>query len=333
MLLSIIKNTIKSEYKAILLFVLNALLLVLMFNLILADKYILYPLFLSFVLLIFYLGIVCINNYNVYKNMQNIKIANFEPTYQKGFKDKMYLDIIGELHFDYNRKINKQFEKNKRNDVLFSQFIHNMKTSVSVIEIASTLGLEKAENLGDITTLEDIKNENTKLKEQLEQSLNILRLEQFSQDYVPEKHDLLEIIKNVINENKTNFIYNSVFPKVVGESAKVLTDKKWLMYILNQVISNAIKYNKSGGTVTFFIEYKGNNVVLKVIDNGVGIPQKDIDRVFELFYTGSNGRENTNSTGIGLAMVKSVAGLLGHEIRLLSEVDKGTTFEIIFTSL
>ncbi len=331
--LYIIKNTIKSEFKAILCYMLNTLVLIMLFNLILTEKYIVYPFILSLVFLLGYLAIACINNYNLSKNMQNNKIANNTVEYSKDFKDTLYLELIEELHFDYNRKINGLLEKNKRNEVLFSQFIHNMKTSVSVIEIASTLGLEKTNNTAEITIIEDIKSENLKLKEQLEQSLNILRLEQFSQDYVPEKEDLLEIIKNVINENKTSFIYNSVFPKVIGESSTVFTDKKWLIYILNQVMSNAIKYNKSGGTVTFVIEKTNNNVALKVIDTGVGIPQKDIERVFELFYTGSNGRENTNSTGIGLAMVKSVAKLLGHEIKITSEVDKGTTFEIIFNSL
>ncbi len=331
MSLYIIKNTIKSEYKVILFYLLNTVLLILLFNLKLHEIYVLYPVFLSTVFLVCYLVIMCINNNKLNTTMQNNKIANIATPQTLDFKDKLYLDLIKDLHFDYNRKINNLLEKNKRNEVLFSQFIHNMKTSVSVIEIASTVGLEKVENLADKQILEDIQTENTKLKEQLEQSLNVLRLDQFSQDYVPEKQDLLEVVKTVVNQNKTNFIYNSVFPKVVGESTFVMSDRKWLMYILNQIISNAIKYNKSGGTVTFVIENKGTTVVsLQVIDTGVGIPQQDIERVFELFYTGSNGRDNVNSTGVGLAMVKSVTKLLGHEVKLTSEIDKGTTVELIF---
>ncbi len=329
--LYIIKNTIKSEYKVILFYLLNTVLLVLLFNLKLKEIYVLYPVFLSTVFLGWYLALACISNNKLYKNMPNNKIANIEIPYTINFKDKLYLGLITDLHFDYNRKINNQLEKNKRNEVLFSQFIHNMKTSVSVIEIASTLGLENDISSANKQILEDIQTENTKLKEQLEQSLNILRLDQFSQDYVPEKQDLLEVVNSVINQNKTNFIYNSVFPKVVGESTFVLSDRKWLTYILNQIISNAIKYNKSGGTVTFVIENKSPRVVsLQIIDTGVGIPQQDIERVFELFYTGSNGRDNVNSTGVGLAMVKSVAKLLGHEVKLTSDIDKGTTVELIF---
>ncbi len=330
----IIKNTIKSEYKVILFYFINTVLLVLLFNLKLQEIYVLYPVFLSSVFLILYLAIMCINNIKLKQNMQNNKIANLDTPYTLNFRDRLYLDLIKDLHFDYNRKINNLLEKNKRNEVLFSQFIHNMKTSVSVIEIASTVGLEKIENDEDGQILEDIQSENTKLKEQLEQSLNILRLDQFAQDYVPEKLDLIEVVKTVVNQNKTNFLYNSVFPKVVGESVFVLSDRKWLMYILNQIISNAIKYNKSGGTVTFVIENTSPKLVaLKIIDTGVGIPQQDIERVFELFYTGSNGRDNVNSTGVGLAMVKSVTKLLGHEVKLISEIDKGTTVELIFRNI
>ncbi len=102
------------------------------------------------------------------------------------------------------------------------------------------------------------------------------------------------------------------------------------MYILNQVISNAIKYNKRGGTVSFKIINDERSTLLQIIDTGVGMPEKDLERVFELFYTGDNGRENINSTGIGLAMVKSVTKLLGHGISLKSVVEVGTTFEIKF---
>ncbi len=334
MSLYIIKNTIKSEYKVILFYILNTVLLVLLFNLKLQEIYILYPVFLSGVFLLCYLLLACNNNNKLKNNMQNNKIANLETPFTTSFMDKLYTELIADLHFDYNRKINNQLEKNKRNEVLFSQFIHNMKTSVSVIEIASTVGLEKAESANETQILEDIQTENTKLKEQLEQSLNILRLDQFSQDYVPEKQDLLEVVKSVVNQNKTNFIYNSVYPKVVGESTFVLSDRKWLTYILNQIISNAIKYNKSGGTVSFVIENKSPKLVsLQIIDTGVGIPQQDIERVFDLFYTGSNGRDNVNSTGVGLAMVKSVAKLLGHDVKLTSELDKGTTVELFFGNM
>lgn len=268
----IIKNTIKSESKFILIYLLNTLLLIVLFNQLLSKQFLLYPFVLSIFLLLGYLIFMCIHMFHLFQNMPNNKIANYAATYSTDYKDELYLAVIKDLHFDYNRK----------------------------------------------------------LKEQLEQSLNILRLDKFSQDYVPEKHDLLELVKCVINNNKTNFIYNSIYPKIVGSSTFVFTDKKWLLYLINQVLSNAIKYTQSGGTVTFHIVTNRESTKLQITDTGVGIPAQDMDRIFELFYTGDNGRNNTNSTGIGLSMVKTVANLLNHEINISSQVNIGTTFEITF---
>ncbi len=259
-------------------------------------------------------------------NKTNLLIPNFEPTYSKELLDLFYLDIIKDLHFDYNRKISFLSDKNSNNSLIFSQFIHNMKTSVSIIDLA--IGSNNPSKLDDIET------ENTKLKEQLEQSLNILRLEQFSQDYIPAKNDLLEILRSVINANKSNFIYNEIYPKISedinSENIYVMTDKKWCTYIINQVVINAIKYSPKGKNIYFNFLENENNIVLQIVDKGIGIPPQDIDRVFELFYTGENGRDNVNSTGIGLTMVKTVSKLLGHEINIYSTLNKGTTFEITF---
>lgn len=253
---------------------------------------------------------------------ENLKIQNYEPSYNKDFKDGLYLNVIKDLHFDYNKKLNKLIESNKMNSYMFSQFIHNMKTSVAIIELASQSTNENA--------FEDIIVENNKLKEQLEQSLNTLRLEEFSQDYMPSNCDLLEIVKKVINNNKSNFIYNKTYPKINGKSTNILTDEKWCNYMINQVVLNSIKYSKENGNITFDIVKEKTQILLRITDEGIGISSKDINRVFELFYTGDNGRNNSNSTGIGLAMVKNVAAFLLVDVNIYSEVDKGTTVEFVF---
>lgn len=318
----IIKKILIKDNKFILTYLLNTVVLIFTFNLLLDEQYILYPFFLSMLFLVIYLLILYGKYAQITKSLQNLKIRDYLVGYSTDFKDELYLGLIKDLHLEYNNKLSKFYEKYKRNDLMFSQFIHNMKTSVSVIELASSSENENS--------LEDIVSENRKLKELLEQSLNVLRMEQFSQDYVPEKHDILEIVKTLINNNKTNFIYNGVFPKIVGPSAYVYTDKKWCIYLLNQVLSNSIKYSNENSTVYFNIINKGDSVTLQIVDEGIGIPNKDLNRVFELFYTGNNGRKTNHSTGIGLAMVKNVAKFLSHEINLTSEVNKGTTFEITF---
>lgn len=309
-----------------------------MFNLILDDLYFIYPIIISLSFFCFYIVYMYFKYNNFEKEINNVKIQDYEPKFDVDYKDYIYLSKIKELHFEYSRELSKLAENNTRNSYLFSQFIHNMKTSVSVIDLASN---STNENFRD-----DIILENNKLKEQLEQSLNILRLEEFSKDYMPEKQDLIKILHKVINNNKTNFIYNNVFPKVNVKKGDiesniennkdyevfVLTDEKWCTYMLNQVVSNAIKYSKESGQIAFNIFNKNEKVVLQVVDEGIGIPQQDLDRVFELFYTGKNGRNNENSTGIGLAMVKNVAKFLSVDVVLTSEVEKGTIVELTFNN-
>ncbi len=324
--MNIIKNILKSEIKFIGFYFLNTVVMIFTFNQLLNTTYLFYPIVLSITIFCGYLVLQYIKYKKLMENKNNLLIPNFEPEYQREFYDQFYLDIIKNLHFDYGRDISQLSDKSKRNSLLFSQFIHNMKTSVSVIDLAVV-----SENSHK---LEDIRVENTKLKEQLEQSLNILRLDQFSKDYIPAKNDLLEILRSVINSNKSNFIYNKIYPKIsddiTEEQIFVMTDKKWCTYIINQVVLNAIKYSESEKNIYFNIFKRDKSIVLQIVDNGVGIPPQDIDRVFELFYTGENGRDNVNATGIGLTMVKNVAKLLGHEVNISSVVNEGTTFEITF---
>ncbi len=320
--MSTIKSILRNEYRFLIVYFLNTFVLIFIFNLIIDNNYILYPLTISAVLFIVYMCILYIKYKNIINNKENLKINNYQPTYAKDFKDELYINVINDLHFDYNKRINKLTENNKMNSYMFSQFIHNMKTSVSIIELASQSSNKNA--------LEDIVAENSKLKEQLEQSLNILRLEEFTQDYMPKKCDLLKVVKKVINNNKSNFIYNNTFPKLNGETTYVLTDEKWCSYMINQVVLNAIKYSKENGNITFNIVGKEHEIILQVIDEGIGIPPKDLKRVFELFYTGDNGRNNKNSTGIGLAMVKNVATYLLVDVDIYSKVDKGTKVEFTF---
>lgn len=322
--MSIIKNTIRNEIDFIIIYALNTFLLILIFNLLLSKLYILYPVLISTFIFSIYICIKYMKNKRLVINVNNNKIQNYVPTYNIEYKDKLYLDIIKDLHFDYNNELNKQLENSKLSSYMFSQFLHNMKTSVAIIDLAYHSNNENV--------LDDINIENIKLNQQLQQCLNVLRLQEFSQDYVPINVDLVELVKKVINDNKSNFIYNNVFPKINCESENtfILTDEKWCSYILNQIISNSIKYSNKNGIITFNIFKREEFLVLEIIDNGIGIPEYDLERVWELFYTGDNGRSESNSTGIGLAMVKNVAKYLQIGLSIESKLNVGTKVELTF---
>ena len=168
-----------------------------------------------------------------------------------------------------------------------------------------------------------------------------MRLEDFSMDYVPEALNLYDSLKNVINERRSQFIHNNVFPKVQCDcnAEKILTDTKWNEFMMGQIISNAIKYSRIYNEdkevckhVYFHIGKQNKYIVLTIRDEGVGIPHYDINRVFEAFFTGENGRKYKQSTGIGLYICKVISEKLGHEILIESEEGNGTKLQIKYLS-
>lgn len=240
--------------------------------------------------------------------------------------------VISKIHKNYSEKISKIDYKNSDIKYFISQWIHNMKTPVSVINLI----IQREKNNIDKETIKNLDEENYKIKNGLEQVLNVIRLDQFSRDYEPEVVDLVSLIKSIINSRKNQFIYGNVFPKIefIKDKALVLTDKKWSGFIIDQVVSNSIKYSKKNekGYVYFNIVQYKDKTHLIIRDEGVGIPKYDLKRVFEPFFTGENGRKFESSTGIGLYMCKKIADNLGHEISIESEVGKGTAIKIIYIS-
>jgi signal transduction histidine kinase len=104
----------------------------------------------------------------------------------------------------------------------------------------------------------------------------------------------------------------------------VITDKKWLCFVIEQILSNALKYTEKGGTIQIFTKQESNQLWLVIEDNGIGIWEEDLPRVFERGFTGYNGRADKKSTGIGLYLCKKVMGRLRHQIRIESKVGVGT---------
>lgn len=258
-----------------------------------------------------------------YDSLKEIKTSpEYSPAEDSAFSD--IFDEIREIHSSYISKIYYLETNNEEREKLLTEWIHNMKTSVAVINLA----LEK---LPDEDAIKDIREENSLLQANLEGALNIFRLDKFSKDYVPETISLKELVKESINSKKRNFIYAGVFPEInIPEDYFILSDKKWSRYVIGQVISNAIKYSYSGKKVCFYANENENAVTLYIQDFGLGIKREELSRVFDAFYTGSNGRKEEKSTGIGLYMCKCICDNLNDRIEIDSEVSKGTTVSITY---
>ena len=120
-------------------------------------------------------------------------------------------------------------------------------------------------------------------------------------------------------------------PRILAFQCRVVqSDEKWVEFIINQVINNAIKYSVKNSRVKIFVNKSKNSITLKIKDGGVGIPNKDLGRVFEKGFTGENGRKFTKSTGMGLYLCKNLCDKLGLGLKITSKENEGTEVSIIF---
>lgn len=318
-------NTLKKEKAAIILYTINTCAIILYYYFTSGMNFDIYPVMLTGSLLICYL----LYKFFVYRNLYvYIDESRQSPEYKikHGYVFEDFFDAIKDIHKHYISEICSMKSKYEERDKILQEWIHNMKTSVSIIELAAEKG--KRQNMGEI--IEDIACENVKLKEGLNGTLNLFRLDDFSRDYVPERINLKELVESVINSEKRNFIYSGVFPKVKMDDEYIYTDKKWSSYCLRQIITNSIKYSKRGKTVYFYCDKKEKYTVLHIKDEGIGIKKEEQARVFDAFFTGSNGRKNITSSGIGLYMCKTICEMLSSKISIDSIEGVGTTVNISY---
>ncbi|MFW6288052.1 MAG: sensor histidine kinase, partial [bacterium] len=240
----IIINFIKDHMGFTLVFFINSILIALFYR-ISTESTIewIYPLLFSFFLFIIFIVIRWFQYYpfnnRIGKNADDVSYDLSPATCEQ----KQTSSVLGKIHKQYLEKIQEIKLENKHNKRFMSQWIHNMKTPVSVIDLV----IQKTENeeMSLDSAVTDINEENKRLLDQLDHILNLLRLEEFSEDYLPEELDLYQAVRKVIFNRKNQFIYNRVYPLLeeVEEPIYVLSDLKWNQVILEQIISNAIKYS------------------------------------------------------------------------------------------
>lgn len=203
-------------------------------------------------------------------------------------------------------------------------WIHEIKIPIAT----SKLIIENNKN--EIT--KSIDEELDEIENYTEQALFYARSNTANKDYVVTKSNLQEIVNGAILKNKSALLSSKTSIELHDLEQEVYTDSKWAVFIINQIIQNAIKYSKiKDRKIEIYAISKRENVVLYIKDNGIGIKKGEITRVFEKGFTGENGRTiNKKSTGIGLYLCKKLCDKLGLGIELNSEKDIGTEVRIIF---
>ncbi len=170
-----------------------------------------------------------------------------------------------------------------------------------------------------------LKSELLRINQYTDMVLAYLRMRSIDTDYVFEVYELDDLIRQAIRKFSTEFIRKKLQIQFDETHIKVLTDEKWLVFVLEQLLSNAIKYTDQG-----YVHIYGNDNTLYIEDTGIGIDASDLPRVFDKGFTGENGRKFGKSTGIGLYLCKKLCKKLGLDINLVSEEGNFTRVSIIF---
>lgn len=263
--------------------------------------------------------------------IDNVKIDDYKVISEQ----KEIVELIYKIHKNCENTIYENTLKAQKTQKFTFQWIHNMKSPLSVIDLI--IQKHKNEEVDIEVAIEHINQEKEKILRNLDQVLKVSRLENFAADYIPEKVDLVNAVREMINCNKNQYLYGNVFPvlECTRDQVPVLTDKKWNEAMIEQIVTNAIKYSDvtlKPKNIYFSIEVMEEHTLLMIRDEGIGIPPIDIKRVFEPFFTGQNGRTNRKATGIGLYFCKEVSKKLNHKIKIFSEEGVGTTVKIYYLS-
>ena len=168
-----------------------------------------------------------------------------------------------------------------------------------------------------------------KIESYVEMALNYLRFEEMSNDLVLERNSLEQLVRQVVKKYAAIFIYNHISIQLEHLDYTVLTDEKWFCFMLEQILSNALKYTKQG-SVKISAEESANGLRVLVKDTGIGIRSEDLPRIFEKGFTGYNGRADKKSTGIGLYLCSTILKKLGHSFTITSQEGTGTRVMIGF---
>ncbi len=203
-------------------------------------------------------------------------------------------------------------------------WIHEIKIPIAT----SKMVIENNKN----AITKSIDEELDKVENYIEQALFYARSNTVEKDYYIRKVVLKEIVNESIKKNKSSLIQEKISIDIHDLEIEVNTDNKWIVFILNQIIQNSIKYRKKENSVIEIYANQGKeNVILYIKDNGIGIKQGEITRVFEKGFTGTNGRlSNKKSTGIGLYLCKKLCNKLGIGIELNSVQNEGTKVKLVF---
>ena len=237
-------------------------------------------------------------------------------------------EILYDTLYEIDKSMSEKIKEYSLNIQDFKEYIEMWIHEAKLPLASLNLIVHNHKELSDKKITEQLK----RLDDDIEQVLYYVRSENAEKDYLIKETEIAKVISNVAIKNKDILLENNIDFEVEVGNTKVLTDSKWLEFIVNQIVSNSIKYirNDVEHLIKITTEENNKNVILKIYDNGIGISKSDIPKVFDKTFTGNNGRKIETSTGMGLYISKQLCKKLGHKITVDSKENEYTEVSILF---
>jgi len=229
--------------------------------------------------------------------------------------EEEYQEIIKTLFLTTSKAVSEKDQAMSDMIDYYTLWAHQIKTPIAAMRLL--LQSSKGSGCNDELSMELFK-----IEQYVEMVLQYLRLDSDSTDYIIKEQSIDRIVREAVKKYSTVFIKKKIALEYRPTGAKVISDEKWLSFVLEQVLSNALKYTYSG-KISIYMDDEAPGVLV-VEDTGIGIQAEDLPRIFDKGYTGYNGRNDKKSTGIGLYLCRRIMEKLGHSLEIQSEVGKGT---------
>lgn len=228
--------------------------------------------------------------------------------------EKLYRQIIGQYERELRKEEQQMDDRYREMVEYYTMWTHQIKTPIAAMHLL----LQEEET----PVSKELQGELFQVEQYVQMALQYLRMERMNTDLVFEKQELDALIHQAVRKYAPLFIRRKIALQYEDVHCQILTDEKWLEFVLEQVLSNALKYTRKGKIKIYMDPQSPKTLVIE--DTGIGIAPEDLPRVFERGYTGYNGRTDKRSTGIGLYLCRQIMDRLSHTIRIESEMGVGT---------
>ncbi len=263
----------------------------------------------------------------IYEIIEEDSDININDINRESLEEEIMAYIINKKDNNYSKVLDMKDTQIKDMEEYISKWVHEIKLPISAISMI-------LERIDDVEISTEIKNETEKINFLVNSVMYGSRATAAAEDIFISEVKLQDIIKQAIKNNAFMLIRNNIEIKLENMEHHIFTDKKWILYVLDQLINNSIKYSKEKAEIQFYGEESDKYICLNIRDNGIGITREDLERIFNKGFTGTNGRNTRyKSTGMGLYFSKKILDKLGNSFEVYSVKNEYTLFKIKFNKI